>query len=164
MKPTDFAPRASAFLTYLTGTSLFGIEVGTDVGAHAHAILKYCNISKLYLVDIWNREYYLGYCEGRLYSNGYKNKVELIQADSHTASKQIFPLFNFIYIDIPHDYKTVKQSLEDWWFHLKDGGILGYRNYSTGNPELKKACDEFVAKQRLKTEVISYQGELIIFK
>jgi tRNA A58 N-methylase Trm61 len=167
MKPTDFAPRCSAFLTYLKGNDLVGIEVGTDVGAHAHAMLQYCDIKKLYLVDIWDKEYYKGYCEGRLYSHGYKNKVELIHRESHVASKALNRKednVDFIYIDIPHDYETVRQSLEDWWVHLKAGGILGYRNYSPGNPGLKDAVDEFVICNKLRTEVISYQGEIIIYK
>lgn len=165
MKITDFAPRASAFLTYLTGKNLTGIEVGTDVGAHAHAILQYCDIEKLFLVDIWDNDYYRGYCEGRLHSHGYKNKVELIKGVSHIAAAKFNkPQIDFIYIDIPHDYDTVKQSLQDWWIHLKSGGILGYRNYAVSNRELKKAVDEFILDFDLKHQVESYHGEIIIWK
>lgn len=165
MKVTDFAPRASAFLTCLTGEFLTGIEVGCDVGAHAHAILQYCDIDKLYLVDLWEREFCQGYCQGRLHSHGYRHKVEMIKGSSHNvASSFKNPQVDFIYIDIPHDYDTVRQSLRDWWPHLKCGGVLGYRNYAASNVELKKAVDEFIADYKLEHTVESYHGEIIIFK
>jgi hypothetical protein len=168
MKVSDFAPRVSAFLTYLIGRNLTGIEVGTDVGAHAHAMLQYCDIEKLYLVDVWDNDYCRGYCEGRLQSNGYKNRIELIKAPSAFAAKYFDkPQVDFIYIDILHDYKSVKESLAGelgWWNHLKSGGVLGYRNYATSNTELKKAVDEFIGGYGLEFKVESYHGEIIIFK
>lgn len=162
MKTTDYCPRAAPMDSFLTGKGLVGIEVGTDVGAHAEALLMYGDIQKIYLVDIWDKEYYQGYCQGRL--RWYRHKIEYIPLDSHTASLLgDWPMFDFIYIDIPHDYATVKQSLEDWWFKLKDGGVMGYRNYAAGNPELVKAVDEFLAEhEHTSHEVI--MAEMIIKK
>lgn len=162
MKQTDYAPRAAFMDTLLTGQHLVGAEVGCDVGAHAEALLRYCSVKKLYLIDLWTKEYYRGYCEGRLHALGFKNNIELIQADASEV-KNISPL-DFVYIDISHDYATVKLSLTNWWEHLSTKGIMGYRNYSDTNPELKKAVDEFVMLKNICTEYSSYHNEIVLFK
>jgi len=164
MKDTDYAPRAAFMDTFLTGQNLTGAEIGCDVGAHAEAILKYCDIKQLYLVDLWLKEYYRGYCEGRLHSAGFKNNVLLFQSSSEQASIFINAPFDFIYIDISHEYETVKTSLEDWWPKLIKNGLLGYRNYSEANMELKRAVDEFVLKHNIKTQVSTYHNEIVLFK
>lgn len=161
MKITDYCPRAAPFDSFIKGDNLIGIEIGTDVGAHAEALLMYCDIKKLYLVDIWDNNYMYGYCQGRL--RWYANKIEYINKDSHKAALQGYPLFDFIYIDIPHDYDTVKQSLEDWWFKLKSGGILGYRNYAPTNLELMRAVDEFIKYNNIEVVDI-IQGDIIMKK
>lgn len=145
MKITDYCPRAAPFDSYLIGKNLVGLEVGTDVGAHAHAMLLHCSIEKLYLVDIWDNDYYRGYCQGRLDSAGFKHRVELFTCESHTAIKRFeVESLDFIYIDITHDYDTVRQSLYDWWPRLKKGGVLGYRNYASSNKDLSRAIEEFM--------------------
>lgn len=165
MKITDYAPRAGALDTYLTGTQLIGIEVGCDVGAHAEAMLQYCDINKLYLVDLWTNDFYRGYCMGRILSKGWKNNVEFIQSTSHIASEKFkSETFDFIYIDIAHDEKTVWESLEDWWPKLKKGGILGYRNYSPSNKGVTPTLNKFTQKYALRFNVEEYHSELIIFK
>lgn len=163
MKVTDYAPRAAPFDSHLRGSDLIGVEVGTDVGSHAHALLKYCSIKKLYLVDIWDKEFYRGYCQGRLHSAGFMNKVIMIIDESRKAVNKIkTESLDFIYIDITHDYDTVKQSLYDWWPRLKRGGILGYRNYGATCPALTKAVDEFIDVHTIETNI--EMGEIILHK
>lgn len=162
MKITDYSPRATPMDSFLTGKDLVGLEVGTDVGAHAEALLLYCDIQKLHLVDIWDKEYYKGYCEGRL--RWHRHKIEYVHLDSHGASLLgDWPALDFIYIDIPHDYKTVMQSLEDWWPHLKDGGVMGYRNYGPGMPEVVKAVDDFFDKHPYSSKEV-IMGEVVLRK
>lgn len=161
MKITDYSPRATPMDSFLIGKDLVGIEIGTDVGAHAEALLLYCDIQRLFLVDIWDKEYYKGYCQGRL--RWYQNKIVYIHQDSHKASLCEYTPFDFMYIDIPHDYATVKQSLEDWWPKLKEGGILGYRNYAPAMPEVMQAVDDFfILHPYAAKEVI--MGEIIFHK
>jgi predicted O-methyltransferase YrrM len=164
MKITDYSPRAAPFDSYLKYTGMVGAEIGADVGSHAHAILRYCcNVQFLYLIDIWDKEFYKGYCQGRLHSAGYKDRVEMIQSNSRQAiSRFKSDSLDFIYIDITHDYESVSRSLYDWWPVLKQHGVMGYRNYATINSGLVKAVDEFVKEYQLTTALEA--GEIIIFK
>lgn len=160
MKSTDYCPRAAAMDVYLMGKrNLTGIEVGCDVGAHAEAMLSYLSIERLTLVDIWGNEWCQGFCEGRL--SRWQTKTEFIQSSSEDASDKFYNnSFDFAYIDIEHDDPTVKQSLNDWWDKIKFDGILGYRNYTT----CRKAIDEFVQANNIRTEIDKYHNEIILFK
>lgn len=167
MKVTDIGYRVAPFDTYLKGDNLTGIEVGADVGAHAEAMLTFCSVKKLYLVDPWENPVMAGYCQGRMETKGWKNKVELVAKTSHSAALHVLlnHKFDFIYIDIPHDYKTVYESLVDWWPKLEEGGIMGYRNYSNTNinsNELNRAVDQYVKEHAIRTVI--ELGEIILFK
>jgi predicted O-methyltransferase YrrM len=163
MKISDYAPRAGGLDAHLSGVGLVGIEVGCDVGAHAEALLAYCSLKRLVVVDIWTNPYCQGYCAGRLQTKGYMKQVELVKADSHAASAQFrVEEFDFAYIDIEHDSETVAQSLEDWWPKLKPRGLLAYRNYSKGT--IKPVLDAFVERHQLRFIVENYHNEIILFK
>lgn len=163
MKQTDYCPRAAALDTLLTGEDLIGIEIGVDVGAHAEALLKYCHIKKLFLIDLWDREYCKGFCEGRL--TAYRNKISLIQMTSLIAA----PLFkadsvDFIYMDQEHDYETVYSDLVIWWDVLKKEGKIGVRNYGGSNKDLMQAVETFVSEKNIKTVIDKYHNEIILYK
>lgn len=165
MKITDYASRPAAMDSYLKGQQLTGVEVGCDVGAHAEALLKYCDIKLLHLVDLFENDYCKGYCEGRLFSQGFKNNVDILKTDSTTASVSLAKgNFDFIYIDIGHDKKTVEKSLTDWWKLLNVGGVMGYRNYSDSNYELRTAIDIFIKNTSCQYRVENYCNEIILFK
>lgn len=162
MKITDFATRTAFFDAFVKPHSEV-LEVGTDVGAHSESLLAYCHIAKLTIVDVWSKEYCQGYCVGRL--SRWHNLIILRRGTSHEVAKENKDSFDGIYIDITHDYFTVKQSLEDWWPRLRTGGILGYRNYSDSNVELKKAVDMFISEYNItKTNHSAYHNEIVLFK
>lgn len=163
MKVTDYAMRAAPFDSFLTGINLIGAEIGVDVGAHAEAMLAHCSIAQLHLIDIWANKERKGYCTGRLNTKGYMHRVDYIDSDSlKAANKFTDSFFDFLYFDQLHDYKSVFEDLKHWWQKLKPGGVLGYRNYAESNGELKRAIDEFVKANNLKTEI--YPGEIILKK
>lgn len=169
MKPTDFAPRVTPFITHLTGKNLIGVEVGCDVGAHAEAILTHASVDKLYLVDRFDNPNLYWYLKGRLETKpNCRQRFEIMNMDSYRAARELDYMkegFDFVYIDITHDADTVLQSLNDWWPLVKKGGLLGYRNYSDTYSEVKKAVDlffDFVPSKSTKVE--SYQAEIIIWK
>lgn len=167
MKPTDFAPRVTPFITYLKGRNLTGVEVGCDVGAHAEAILTYANVEKLYLVDRFDNPNLYWYLKGRLETKSHcRQKFEIINTDSHSACKELEnEKFDFIYVDITHDYSSVRLSLIDWWALLKRGGVLGYRNYCENNIDIIKAINEFTNENNIQNKrVESYQAEIILWK
>ncbi|HVZ97969.1 MAG TPA: hypothetical protein VG847_13900, partial [Chitinophagaceae bacterium] len=106
MKISDYAPRTGAMDFYLRGTRLKGVEVGVDAGAHAESLLRYSDIETLYLIDIWDKEYYRGYCAGRLAR--WQHKIVMMPGDSITLSAAFQSrFFDFIYLDQMHDYETV---------------------------------------------------------
>ena len=164
MKTTDYSPRAAVFDTYLTPTHKIGVEIGVDAGAHAEALLSYQpQIEKLFLIDPWPKEIFMWYAKGRLETKGFMKKIEFINKKSgHAVERFKFDSLDFIYFDQEHDYNSVKEDLEIWWEKLKDGGILGYRNYAATNVGLYRAVNEFVAKNNL--DLISDNGEAIIIK
>lgn len=170
MKITDYAPRTAPFdhhLMRLKKGLLFGVEVGVDVGAHAHSLLQYNpNIAILKLVDIWDKEYARGWVECRMQTHGFSQRVEFIKLTSSLAAERLkAECFDFIYIDQLHDYESVSRDMELWWPLLNSGGIFGYRNYSESKafPDLNRAIDEWVEK-KLFAEKIIEAGEIIFIK
>lgn len=165
MKVTDYCPRAAPFDSYLKGSGLVGAEIGVDVGAHAEAMLRYCLIGMLHLIDPWPNSYCRGYCEGRLSVLGYRGNFLMWQCDSlHAASKFAVDSLDFIYIDQEHDGKSVAADLRAWWPTLKPSGVLGYRNYAESNPSLMAAVDAFIsaAGQALTWKIET--GEAVLVK
>jgi hypothetical protein len=165
MKITDYAPRSGALDAHLTRMDLTGIEVGCDVGAHAEALLRYCGVRHLTVVDLWDKEFYRGYCMGRLQSQGWKNKTAFLQMTSHQAAQGFGEdAFDFIYLDIGFSYELISEALVDWWPKLKAGGLMGCRNYAPSTPENGRAINEFIELHGLKSEFERYHGEIVLFK
>lgn len=173
MKPTDFIPRSAPMDAYLKGTNLFGAEIGVDAGAHAEALLLYCNVQKLVLVDIWDNPFPHAYMLGRLETKGFRNNIEWMTMKSQSAAAKLkekkviskrgetpLPVFDFLYFDQLHDYESVLQDLIEWFPLLKRGGIIGYRNYDVKT--VKQACDEFTSLMGLEFKI--EPNEIIIFK
>ena len=68
---------------------------------------------------------------------------------------------DFVYLDLEHDYVSVREDLINWWPIVREGGILALRNYR-GNPGLKQAADEFCRGKRFEVE--DYTNEILILK
>lgn len=171
MKITDYAPRTAPFDHHLIEKSIKelkpmkGVEVGVDVGAHAESLLTHCSrIEFITLVDIWDKEYYRGYCQGRLEANGFKDRFKMIPMSSEKACNYFDnEELDFLYFDQKHDFDSVSSDLKNWWRTLKTGGILGYRNYADKNIELVKAVNLFIQTTPITHHMIE-TGEIIIIK
>lgn len=163
MKVTDYCPRAAPFDTYLTGRDLVGVEVGVDVGAHAEALLTYCPIALLHLVDPWPNPERKGYCDGRL--SRFRGRYRMHQARALNAVASLPPALDFVYLDEEHDASSVGNDLRAYWPLLKQGGLLGHRNYAQGRGEpLDRAIEAFVAEHRIETKYERYGNDLILFR
>ena len=161
MKITDYAPRAAPFDSYLKGRDLVGVEVGVDVGAHAEALLAYCPVAMLNLVDPWPNPYCRGYCEGRLAR--FRPRFTMNRADSHNAARSFSAAsLDFVYVDQEHDAEAVASDLAAWFPLLKRGGMLGYRNYTARATPLDRAIDAFVKANRLEASVAD--NEIVVVK
>jgi hypothetical protein len=163
MKITDYCPRAAPFDSYLKGRGLIGVEVGVDVGAHAEALLTYCPVRLLHLVDPWENLERRGYCDGRL--SRFRGRYDMHRGPSIGWS-EVFAKdgaqFDFAYIDQIHEGPSVAADLAAWWPLLKPGGVLGYRNYTRSGTPLDKSVDAFVSQRSIKAHVES--GEIILVK
>lgn len=164
MKVTDYALRAAPFDSHLKGNDLVGVEVGVDVGAHAEALLTYCPISMLHLVDPWPNPYCRGYCEGRLAR--FRGRYKLWQMGSLDFPEiEAKSAFDFVYLDQKHDGPAVAADLRKWWPRIKSGGVLGHRNYAQGRGEpLDKAIEDFVAANRITMRYEEYLNDAVLFK
>lgn len=164
MKTSDYLPRATHFDTLLKGNNLVGVEVGVDVGAHAEAILLVADIKSLHLVDIWDIDFYYGYCQGRLNSKGYLHKVNYHKMESTKAVKQFNnDSLDFVYLDIPQDYHQHLEALYTWSDKIIKNGIIGIRNAFV--PDVNKAIKGFIEKSTFKIlEESKYHNEIILQK
>lgn len=161
MKITDYGPRVAPMDAYLTGRNLVGAEVGVDVGAHAEALLRYCDIRHLLLIDEWPRELQCGWCEGRLRALGFWPRVTMRQRNAHQASVEVHTeSLDFVYIDIRHDSDTAREALEDWWPKVKPGGVLAYRQYHA--PSVAEAVDAFTARHGIRIQV--EEAEILLWR
>lgn len=160
MKCNDYAVRTGYMESFLTGSQLQGVEVGVAYGSHAHSLLLYCDIEKLWLIDPWENKYAEGYCAGRLAQ--WRNKICMEKSTSQQVVKNFgVRTLDFVYLDREHTYEAGHHDLFQWWPTLKEGGILALRNYN-GNADLKRAADEFTIGKRCEVE--NYVNELLIFK
>lgn len=164
MKLTDYAPRAAPFDTYLHGVGLIGVEVGVDVGAHAEALLTYCPVAMLHLVDPWPKEWARGYCDGRL--SRFRPRYAMHQCGSLEGAKQLaVGGFDFVYVDQEHDAASVTADLKAWWPLVRPGGVLGHRNYAEGRGEpIDRAIDTFVSEHGIRTKYERYLNDIILFR
>jgi len=167
VKITDFGPRIAPFDHYLAhlAAGLYVLELGVDVGAHAEAMLRYARVAYLDLVDPWPNEFTRGICKGRLdAAGGYGRYVQ------HRTTAQRFitqmpqdRIYDAIYCDLPQDVATALEVLPAYWPRLRQGGLLGYRNYSASDwPAMRAVVDDFVDKHAAETHVES--GEIILKK
>lgn len=167
MKVTDYAPRAAPFDTHIQKLDghLTGVEVGVDVGAHAQALLEYCNIARLTLVDPWPNPYCRGYCDGRLAALGFRSRISMMQCGSVDAARSFGDAtLDFAYIDQEHGGPSVKADLVAWWPKLRVGGILGYRNYTKEPTPLSMAVDAVLLSLTGEVNFEIATGEIIMTK
>lgn len=151
MKPTDYAPRAAEFDSHLNGINLIGAEIGVDVGAHCEAMLLYADIKHITLVDIWDKEYYHGYCCGRL--RWYRHRITMIKQKAEAFEGGVY---DFIYFDLPQTYDLTMMMLRRW----STTPLIGYRG--AGFQEVLRACKEFASAN--KREIIIGADDIIIKK
>jgi methyltransferase family protein len=167
MKVTDYAPRAAPFDSHVMklGLDLVGVEIGVDVGAHAQAMLEYCDIAHLHLVDPWPNPYCRGYCDGRLAALGLRSRISMMQCPSVDAAGSFGDgKLDFAYIDQEHDSHSVTRDLTLWWPKVRIGGLLGYRNYVTKKTPLVLAVDEFIASIGQQVKATVETGEIVLLK
>lgn len=160
------------FLKQRFGSSpIIGVEIGVKEGDNAAEIIQNLNIQKLFLIDPWKpfdclsidiilRQKYLtkeyhNFCHSRVLKRFQYlgDRVKIIRETSVGAAKQIFELFDFVYIDALHTYSAVMQDCKAWFPKIKPIGFLGGHDYcNTVFPGVRRAADEFAAQVNKKVQ------------
>ena len=128
---------------------LVGVEIGVGRGEHARSLLETLNIAKLYLIDPY--EMYEAYVAGGSINYGdtqlplsqafieaqkilkpFEKKITWIKKMSNDAMNDIEETLDFVYIDGNHDYEFVKNDIENYYPHLKKGGVIGGHDFYNG--------------------------------
>tara|TARA_Y100000310_G_scaffold343246_1_gene449965 strand:- start:528 stop:1130 length:603 start_codon:yes stop_codon:yes gene_type:complete len=138
---------------YFKGIPINCIEIGTHRGESAEYLLnKNPNIIKIYCIDPYFEDWmtdgqpapiHLAHAKKRLKRFG--KKVEFIKKTSKDAA-DIFRdnSIDFIYIDGPDDYESIKKDIEDYYLKIKEKGIIS--GHDINRPSVTMAVLEFCRK------------------
>ena len=113
-------------------------ELGVDQGEFSARILEYCAPEKVTLVDLWGTRRYgekkaLGVQE-KFKTEISSGKMEIVRSTSIAAAAQFEnEMFDWVYIDTDHSYKTTKEELSCWAPKVKKTGFLAGHDHVMGN-------------------------------
>ena len=129
-------------------------EIGVFEGINSEDLMKNLDIKELYLIDPW--EEYENNPMGSLEKaeaitkrrmKKYGDKIKYIKEYSSNAINKIPNNLDFIYIDGNHDYKFVKEDLNNYWNKVKIGGV--FAGHDMLIPDVLKAVLEFVEEKKV---------------
>ena len=153
-------PAIKLMKTYFKKKGLIGVEIGVKKGYNAKSILKELNISKLYLIDIWNDYNEFGiknstneYYEIVLKKFEKNKKVEIIRDFSEIVVKNIENnSLDFIYIDGNHEYKYVYKDIDLWFEKVRNFGIIAGHDI-LNIKDVFKAVRDYCLKHQIKFNI-----------
>jgi hypothetical protein len=88
------------------------VEVGVAEGWFARKLLQCSTLKRLVLVDPWLNRDHRRACKKLAKED---KRVELRQATSLEAARDLTQRFDFAYVDAMHDYAAVRDDLQAWW-------------------------------------------------
>jgi len=137
-----------------------GAEIGVLKGQYSKWLCAKIRKLKLYLVDPYVA--YDEYSEQRTQEDLSSNEaearirmekfnVEFVKKWSMDAVKDFEDeSLDFVFIDANHDYKWVKEDIEEWSKKVKKGGIVSGHDYSPYHFKgVVRAVDEWVKKEKI---------------
>lgn len=145
------------------------IEVGVFNGRFAKHNLKHWK-QDYYMVDSFDEiredDVKSGVTPDKNGHDGYKNcenlrkthgdRVKIIKGLSTDVAKTFEDgFFDWIYIDAMHDYKNVRDDLEEWWPKLRDGGIISGDDFYS-SPSALAHYNKFSDKKTLTDDDVHY--------
>ncbi len=113
-------------------------ELGVDEGTFSSKIIEITQPSKLYLIDVWESTRYnktkQHEVENKFEHEIATDKVEIRVGYSTEVVKGFdSEMFDWIYIDTDHTYKTTLAELELYHSKIKPGGIMAGHDFRIGN-------------------------------
>lgn len=115
------------------------IEIGSYVGYSTIGLAKFCSETGVVIaIDSWqDPEFYQSYSEGfqcnpyyfqqflsNIIHTNLQNIVIPFKMSSHEAYQMISTQADIIYIDGDHSFNGVLSDMLNFWFLLKEGGIM----------------------------------------
>lgn len=128
------------------------MEIGSYAGASAELISNY--VGEITCCDIWEK--YIAplnraikvYEEFLLTKKRNKNIIEIKKESEKLFNEYEDNYFDMVYIDADHSYDSVKKDISNWFYKVKNGGIICGHDYYM--EEVKKAVDEFFGEGKVK--------------
>jgi len=152
------------------GDELIGVEIGVYKGEHAESLLTNLSIKKLYLIDPYSL--YEEYEEGKNHYDvdqdsleiaekealeklkKYSDNIVLVRKKASEVLNEIPNELDFVYIDGNHQYKFIKEDINNYYSKLKDGGVIGghdmYNGFCFEHNGVIQAVMEFVLEKKLQ--------------
>jgi len=149
-----------------------GAEIGCFKGNTTGFILDRCPNLRLYAVDLWSLDGYVGTIEydRKIVTDinfdsvkkkfdrairGHQDRVTVLRGISwEMATKVADNSLDFVFIDANHDYKCVVKDIKAWAPKLKPGGMLSGHDYFN-HPVcvgVIQAVDELTTNVRLEVD------------
>ncbi len=112
------------------------VELGTNRGCSAIATGRLLQTwgGHLDCIDVWEAEYHgasvsRAECARSVQAAGLSDVIALHQSRIDVAAASWTTPIDYLYIDADHTYDTVTSDLEQWWPHLKVGGLIAGDDY-----------------------------------
>lgn len=151
-----------------------GAEIGVFDGYFSEHLLKTIPNLHLHAVDAW--QVYNGYRDHKFQRNmdaafvraqerfaPFAGKVMITRKFSMDAVKGFGDgTLDFVYIDGNHEYKFVKEDIEQWTKKVRIGGIVAGDDYYLtphGNVGVLKAVDEYVRNNNYILHITDWDME-----
>jgi len=153
-----------AFFASMPSHMLCGAEIGVSHGDFSQNILQVRPHTKLYLVDVWERNDQLPHPLTAMAAVITKmsffdiSRYELIKAPSvEAAAKFKDDSLDFIYIDADHTYEAVSNDLVAWYPKVRSGGLVIGHDYCQPCGVVQ-AVDEFAKANKYDIFKINSMG------
>lgn len=146
------------------------VEVGTDLGVFAAEFMEHFEGTDLLCVDDYKAYEWMRHDRTAdmlmaiVALSRWHGRVRILREDSQSVAaslpRWITKSLCFAYIDAAHDFLSVRNDMEAWWYVLAPDGILaGHDYHQVTHPGVVKAVNEFAEVRNCTVRIV--QGDAI---
>ena len=85
----------------------------------------------------------------------FRENINIIKGDSNVVLKEISIIFDYVFLDGGHEYKTVRNDLNNLTKVINDGGVILCDDYYLSYGGVKKAIDEYVTQNSFNLKIFN---------